>query len=150
MSVLQSIRSFNVSHPLVTEICNWLIQNASRYRIIFCWVPGHVGVLGNEKADLLARLAHSVFPENSALPFRDYFPSIRKYIFQLWQNEWDDCSSSKLYKIKNSIHFWPSSLHRMRSLESMLTTVFNVQQSFKLNILIMFFFVRLLLIVRLF
>ena len=37
-------------HPLILSALEWLYLLSNRgYRVGFCWVPGHVGVPGNER-----------------------------------------------------------------------------------------------------
>ena len=55
-SALQAISGQDWSHPLVLYILerlNWLIQYQEK-RILFSWIPSHVGIMGNEKADTAA------------------------------------------------------------------------------------------------
>ncbi|GFW63650.1 hypothetical protein TNCV_4329381 [Trichonephila clavipes] len=56
MSALESLHfSTEHRHPTVIEIL--LLRKLERrgFDIIFSWVPGHVGILGNELADTAAR-----------------------------------------------------------------------------------------------
>ncbi|MPC29673.1 hypothetical protein E2C01_022919 [Portunus trituberculatus] len=63
----------------------WLYLLTKRgYRVLFCWVPGHVGVIGNEHADGLAKEAASRAPPSAPVPFRDVFQSIRLVIAARW------------------------------------------------------------------
>ncbi|GFY63671.1 peptidyl-alpha-hydroxyglycine alpha-amidating lyase 1 [Trichonephila inaurata madagascariensis] len=57
MSALESLHSLTErGHPTVMEIL-LLLRKLERkdFDIIFSWVPGHVGILGNERADNAAR-----------------------------------------------------------------------------------------------
>ncbi|GFW98593.1 uncharacterized protein TNCV_2757721 [Trichonephila clavipes] len=57
MSALESLHFFTERrHPTVIEILV-LLRKLERkgFHIIFSWVPGHVGILGNEQADTAAR-----------------------------------------------------------------------------------------------
>ena len=49
---LQSLNIFNSFHPLIQEAQEWLFKIKCRFKsVCFCWVPSHVGIKGNEKAD---------------------------------------------------------------------------------------------------
>ena len=54
-SVLCSISNPFCHHPLVIDIYRWLRPLRDRAMTVhFCWVPGYVGIPGDEKADLEA------------------------------------------------------------------------------------------------
>ena len=57
-SALESIQNQISKNPLVIHILDrlQLLKNSS-YSIKFCWIPSHVGIRGNEKADQKAKAA---------------------------------------------------------------------------------------------
>ena len=100
--VLLSIKCFNSSHPLVQKVQAWLHRLASRFKKVqFCSVPAHVGIRGNELADLEARFAANV-PEVSfpSVPHHDMWPAIRRHVRLEWQKRWSSPSlaNNKKYK----------------------------------------------------
>ena len=60
LSSLLALRAFNSSHPILKDILLLLtsLEDAGK-SIIFCWIPGHVGVSGNELADQVPEDQHS-------------------------------------------------------------------------------------------
>ena len=124
-SVLSALHSFNVPfHPLVLSALEWLfLLHKKRYRVGFCWVPGHVGVPGNERADRLAKEAASRVAPIRPVPFRDTFPTIRLAIVASWQHRWDvSVATSKMGEITASVHLsWQYTHVRDRGSQTLLT-----------------------------
>ena len=58
--------------------------------VVFMWVPGHMGIRGNEAADRAAKEALEKEPIHNLLTFSDLKPLTAKYIHQVWQKEWDE------------------------------------------------------------
>lgn len=108
LSALQAL-NFNSTHPLVLEILEWIfLLNRKNKMIKFCWVPAHVGVTGNERVDEIAKNAITTSAQRDiALPFRDFFPNIRKVIRNKWQEIWGNLNTNKkMLEITNSVVPW--------------------------------------------
>ena len=58
MSSLQSINGFNLDSDLVQKFLkDYTVLTKNGKNIILCWIPSHVGILGNKKADAAAKSA---------------------------------------------------------------------------------------------
>lgn len=90
-SALSALESFTSSlHPLVLSILEWLyILKGRGYNVNFCWVPAHVGVTGNERADRLAKEAATRAPPACPVPYSDMFSAIRLAVHACWQRSWE-------------------------------------------------------------
>jgi hypothetical protein len=103
LSCLQAILNRHYHHPIILEIlekCHLLI---TRNKIItFCWVPSHVGITGNEKADAAAKAALQLnISVNIHIPYADFKYAINKYFLGLWQDHWtNNATHNKLQSIK--------------------------------------------------
>ena len=76
MSSLQSINGFNLESDLVQKDYTVLAKNGKN--IILCWIPSHVGILSNEKADSAAKSALSLPVTRMKLPATGVYPHITK------------------------------------------------------------------------
>ncbi|XP_068227968.1 BTB/POZ domain-containing adapter for CUL3-mediated RhoA degradation protein 3 [Palaemon carinicauda] len=60
----------------------------------------HVGVSGNEKADLLAKnVASELIPRRYPIPCNDFLPTIKKSFFNKWQQHWDSLDGNKMRQV---------------------------------------------------
>ena len=123
-SAMQAIADIYSNHPIVTKIQSWIILLQTRHKTItFCWIPSHVNIPGNENADKLAKQAATMDGgyAYTQYPCRDYYPIIRKMLLNVWQQEWFNINNNKLRTIKETVKKWPSSFHKERKVEVVLT-----------------------------
>ena len=113
-SVLSSIQNFATSHQLVREVQDWLtlLQFRKQIDVYFCWVPSHVGIRGNERADAAAKSATTLrSSHNFHVPHEDFKSLIKFYCRGMWQDHWTNLNCNfKLKSIRPSVHPWPPNL----------------------------------------
>ena len=103
LSCIQALENKNLNHPDIREIIQILTYLREVDSIIeFCWIPGHIGIRGNEKADKIAKeiINHPIY--ETKIPFSDLKPRIREYVNSLFQHKWDNCCSNKLHEINET------------------------------------------------
>ena len=125
-SALESLNNYNSPHPLVRKAQEWLLWISCGHKSVsFCWVPTHVGIPGNERADRKAKIACNQREINvKAVPHFDMKQPIHKYILCKWQERWSSpllTNNKKLRAIRPLLSFWQSSFHRDRRIEIVLT-----------------------------
>ena len=102
MSSLLSISGFNLDSDLVQKFLkDYTILSTNGKNVILCWIPSHVGILGNEKADAAAaaKSALSLLVTHMKLPATGMYPRITKLIFDEWQEVWNCSAGNKLHAI---------------------------------------------------
>ena len=91
LSVLQEMENVMTNDHLVHRVqreFHDLITGS--FDISFAWVPSHVGVEGNERADAEAKQESQRAPEFIPIPYRNWFPELRKRTNELWTGQGRD------------------------------------------------------------
>ena len=102
LSCLHTPQNKNLDHPIIREILHVLtyLQDVGT-QIEFCWIPGHVGIHGNEKADQVAKEVIDQQMYGIKIPYSDFKSNICQYVNTLFQTFWTSCTSNKLHGIKD-------------------------------------------------
>src|SRR5687768_2073121 len=79
------------------------------------WLPSHVGIRGNEKADAAARAALSLPVTHFQIPHTDLKSKIDAHFIKVWQVRWNSVVFNKLKLIKPNLGFTKlAGLHRQK------------------------------------
>ena len=106
LSVLTSLRNKKLENPLIVKLLSRLDSMPSHKEIIMRWIPNHIGVGGNKRADLAAKLALDLSPDNIFIPYTDLKPQINKFFLTKWQQHWNNNINNKLFQIKPTLGEW--------------------------------------------
>ncbi|GBL78389.1 hypothetical protein AVEN_42906-1 [Araneus ventricosus] len=114
LSVLQALNSLHCkSHPLVFSVLDLYEKLISQgFSLVFCWVPSHVGITGNEQADSNAHSATHFSHE--PVPVCGFKKYIKSCLQMKWQRHWEQEINNKLHSIKPIIENWSEDVNRKR------------------------------------
>ena len=100
LSAIQAISS-QARHRLILEIIEINVQlSKKKVHTRLCWVPGHVGILGNEQADEKAKQATLLERiSTQELPPSDIKSAIKTKVYKQWKEEWRRTTIQKV-KVK--------------------------------------------------
>ena len=120
-SCLQALGNLKFESP---DICSALVQlhniSETGKEVILCWIPSHVGIRGNDKADTAAKAALHLPITDYKVPFSDYKMYINRYIFNRWQDAWNNAVLNKLHDVKPILGEWPPAYRNVRRDEVVL------------------------------
>ena len=119
-SALLALKAGAVISPIAEDIKATIDQE--NMNVDFCWVPGHINVSGNEKADAAAKEAAAettIHTPTKAIPHTDMKRIIREAIGKGWQEKWLSLGQEgrKLRGIKQDVGAWSSSYNKSRRSE---------------------------------
>ena len=87
----------NIDHPFILDILfNYLHASRQSKIVNFFWIPSHIGIHGNSKADSAAKSVIVKF----RITYTDFTYFIKLYINSLWQIFLDFCD----YSIQNKVN----------------------------------------------
>ena len=104
LSALQALKHSPADNPILSAVVKHVHRLQSKGKTIaFCWIPGHVGILGNERADTAAKFSLGLPVANTGISYRDLRQKVNSHMQQLWQNQWNQEVFNKLHKVENSV-----------------------------------------------
>ncbi|XP_035204612.1 uncharacterized protein LOC118179551 [Stegodyphus dumicola] len=111
-SALKALESFSsTENPVIVDVLKLNIKLTCRgFELLYCWVPGHTGIKGNELADIAAKSA--VEMSGRLIPFKDIRCVIKEKIRKKWQQLWDLQLHNKLRRVKPKIEHWDTTSNR--------------------------------------
>ena len=108
MSSLQAVKSFRLELDLVYQIIKeYSHLRESGKRIVICWIPTHVNIPGNEKADSAAKSALTLPITKMKIPATEYIPGVSQFCLKEWQDIWNCCEGNKLHAIYPNVGRMP-------------------------------------------
>ena len=125
MSAMQALEDSSSNNPFVTNIISRISRlfDDAGVEVVFCWIPSHIGIHGNERADRAAKDALSKEVSPLKLPSSDFKPLINTSLQNSWQSAWNDPKNAcnKLHSIKPTLGEWPRTITLSRREEVILS-----------------------------
>ena len=122
LSVLLSLHNMKLDNPLILKLLEKLHHLSCAHKTIYlCWIPSHIGICGNEAADMAAKESLYLDITASQVPYTDLKCHINHYISNKWQERWSSCPDNKLFKIKPTLGEWPPGFRNSRKEEVVLS-----------------------------
>ena len=121
LSVLRSLKNLDHRNPLTQQIFRKYNYLSSFKEIVFCWLPSHTNIRGNELADLEAKSALSLSITNLKIPHSDFKSNIHQYVMNKCQSVWEEQTGNKLHELKPDFNSKCSFLGYSRQIQTKIT-----------------------------
>ena len=121
LSVLRSLKNLDHRNPLLQQICRKYNYLSSFKEVVFCWLPSHTNIRGNELADLEAKSALSLSITNLKIPHSDFKSNIHQYVMNKCQSVWEEQTGNKLHELKPDFNSKCSFLGYSRQIQTKIT-----------------------------
>ena len=100
-SSLQAIQTSNSRHEIVRQIQALFFKLfCNDNKVLFCWIPGHCGIIGNELADKEAKsAANNTRVCLKPISSLDMKSIIKTQVYSFWESFWSSQTQNKLKNI---------------------------------------------------
>ena len=130
LSVLTSLRNKELENPLIVKLLSRLDSMSSHKEIIMSWIPSHIRVSRNERADSAAKSALDLSPDNISIPYIDLKSQINKFFLTKCQRHWNNKINNKLFQIKPTLERMETSLQKIKEGTSYYISIVDWPQKF--------------------
>ena len=98
LSSLKAIQDRSNTNPLVNSIHHSLFQMSGRLDVRFVWVKAHIGIIGNEEADIAAKDAATQkrAKQYTSFPISYAKHQIRKDVQDAWEEEYQTSDTGSI------------------------------------------------------
>ena len=104
LSSLVALHGHHQNHPYIIELREDYFRLVHMHKlVVLAWVPSHVGIPGNERADSLAKEALNTNVKDVNIPYTDWRSKINIYIRNRWQGMWDIFPENKLHALQPTV-----------------------------------------------
>ena len=100
LSVLQALNHTSSKNSQIKHLLLKHHEISSSKTVIYCWIPSHIGIYGNEKVDKNAKESLNLEVTDFKIPFNNFKPFINKYVCDKWQTLWNETPFNKLKEIE--------------------------------------------------
>ena len=104
LSVLKALSHTSSKNSQIQHLLLKHHEISSFKSVIYCWIPSHIGIHGNEKLDKSAKESLNLEVTDFKIPFNNFKPFINKYVCDKWQTLWDEMPFYKLKEIEPIIN----------------------------------------------
>ena len=100
LSVLKSLDHTSSKNPQIQKLLEKHHDLSEFNEIVYCWIPSHIGIAGNESVYQKAKDSLNLHPTNFSIPYANFKSFINRYILDKWQILWNNSVGNKLFEIK--------------------------------------------------
>ena len=119
MSVLQALNHTSSKNPQIQKLLIKHHTISELKTIIYCWVPSHIGIYGNEKVDKNAKESLNLEETLFKIPYFNFKPFINEYISDKWQTIWNGAKFDKLREVEPIVKR-PKAIHKLSRREEIV------------------------------
>ena len=119
MSVLQALNHTSSKNPQIQKLLIKHHTISELKTIIYCWVPSHIGIYGNEKVDKNAKESLNLEETVFKIPYVNFKPFVNEYISDKWQTIWNGAKFDKLREVEPIVKR-PKAIHKLSRREEIV------------------------------